>query len=109
MSTTPRHIWTALLLALLILTAVCDSDTTFFTIELERLIERAIPPRIAASPDVETMNRDTISGVDRFILPLRHVPVIVYTCCGLVVFLAIVGLVVERRVMAVGQTFITSC
>jgi len=96
---TDRGVWTSVLLTLLALAIVYGVGTTFFTIELERLIERTITPRIAASPDVEAMNREMYSGIDRF-MASRYVRVVGYACFALVVLLAMVGLVVERRGLA---------
>jgi hypothetical protein len=105
---TDRRVWTSVLLTLLALAIVYGVGTTFFTIELERLIERAITPRIAASPDVEAMNREVYSGIDRFIAS-RHIRIVGYACLALVALLAMVGLVVERRGLAVGRALITNC
>lgn len=94
-----RDVWPSVVLTLLALAIVYGVGTTFFTIELERLIERTVTPRIAASPYVEAMNRQMYSGIDRF-MASKYVRVIGYTCFALVVLLALVGLVAERRGLA---------
>jgi len=94
-----RNTWPSILLTLLALAVVYGVGTTFFTIELERLVERTITPHIAASSGVEEMNREIYSGIDRF-MAMRHVRAIGYACIVLIVLLALVGLVTERRGLA---------
>jgi protein-S-isoprenylcysteine O-methyltransferase Ste14 len=100
---TKRDVWPSVLLTLLALATVYGVGTTFFTIELERLVERTITPRIAASADVEAMNREITSGIDRF-MTSKHVRVVGYACFALVVLLALMGLIAEKR----GLTFLGS-
>jgi protein-S-isoprenylcysteine O-methyltransferase Ste14 len=97
--TIKRDAWPSILLTLLALALVYGVGTTFFTVELERLVERTVTPHIAASPDVSALSRDVYAGIDRF-MASNHVRVIGYTCFGLVVLLAVVGLIVEKRGLA---------
>jgi hypothetical protein len=85
-----QNTWPSILLTLLALAIVYGMGTTFFTLELERLMERTITPHIAASSGVEEMSREIYSGIDRF-MAARHVRAIGYACIALVVFLALVG------------------
>jgi hypothetical protein len=89
----------SVVLTLLALATVYGVGTTFFTVELERLVERAITPHIAASSDVEAMNREIFSGIDRFIVS-KHLRAVGYVCFALVVLLALVGLLVQKRGLA---------
>ena len=94
-----RNTWPSILLTLLALAIVYGVGTTFFTIELERLVERTITPHIAASSEVEAMNREIYSGVDRF-MASKHVRAVGYACFALVILLAVVGLITEKRGLA---------
>jgi protein-S-isoprenylcysteine O-methyltransferase Ste14 len=86
-------------LTLLALAIVYGVGTTFFTVELERLVERTITPYIAGSSGVAAMNQEIYSGIDCFIAS-KHVRMVGYTCLALVVFLALAGLVIHRRGLA---------
>jgi protein-S-isoprenylcysteine O-methyltransferase Ste14 len=94
-----RSRWYAIVLTLLALAIVCGVGTTFFTVELEGLVERTVTPRIMASPGVETMNREVYSGLDAF-MASKHVRAIGYACFAGVVFLALAGLVAQKRQLA---------
>jgi protein-S-isoprenylcysteine O-methyltransferase Ste14 len=94
-----RSTWPAIVLTLLALAIAYGVGTTFFTVELERLVERRITPRIAANSDVEAMNREIYFGIDRF-MASKHVRAVGFTCFALVVLLALVGLIVEKRELA---------
>jgi protein-S-isoprenylcysteine O-methyltransferase Ste14 len=83
----------------LALAIVYGVGTTFFTVELERLVECTITPHISASSDVEAMNREIYSGIDRF-MASKHVRAVGFTCFAVVVLLALLGLVVDRRELA---------
>lgn len=96
---TKRSGWSSTVLTLLALAIVYGVGTTFFTVELEHLVERTITPRIVASADVETMNRQIYSSVDQF-MASKRVRVVGYMCFALVVVLALVGLVVQKRGLA---------
>ena len=91
--------WTSAVLTLLALAIVYGVGTTFFSIELERLVEHTITPHIRASRQVAAMNREIHSGIDRFV-DSRHVRVIGYACLALVILLALVGLVIDRKGLA---------
>jgi protein-S-isoprenylcysteine O-methyltransferase Ste14 len=84
---------------LLALAIVYGLGTTFFTLEIERLVERTVTPLIVDSPHVEAMNRELSSGIDRF-MTSRRLRAVGYTCLSLVILLALVGLVIERRELA---------
>lgn len=95
-----RHTnWPSIVLTLLALAIVYVVGTTFFTVELERLVENTLTPHLAASPGVSAISRDIYSGIDRF-MASRNVRAIGYACLGLVVLLAVVGLVTEKRGLA---------
>jgi protein-S-isoprenylcysteine O-methyltransferase Ste14 len=91
--------WPSIVITLLALAIVYGVGTTFFTIELERLVEDNLTPHIVASPGVSSLNREITSGIDRF-MASRHVRAIGYACVGLMVLLAVVGLVAEKRGLA---------
>jgi protein-S-isoprenylcysteine O-methyltransferase Ste14 len=96
----PRQsVWPSIVITLLALAIVYGVGTTFFTIELERLVEDTLTPHIVASPGVSAMNREIYSGIDRF-MTSKHVRAIGYTCLGLMVLLAIVGFITEKRGLA---------
>lgn len=86
-------------LTLLALAIVYGVGTTSFSIELERLVERTFTPRIAASPQVEHLNREIYSGLDRF-MDARYVRPIGYGCIALMLALALAGLVTRKRILA---------
>jgi protein-S-isoprenylcysteine O-methyltransferase Ste14 len=94
-----RMNWPSIFLTLLALAIVYGVGTTFFTIELERLVERTITPHIAASSGVDTLNREIYSGIGRF-MDSRHVRAIGYTCVALITLLALVGLLTEKKGLA---------
>jgi protein-S-isoprenylcysteine O-methyltransferase Ste14 len=94
-----RSAWPAAVLTLLALAIVYGVGTTFFTLELERLVEHTITPHIARSPQVASLNREIQSGIDRFVVS-RHVRIIGYGCVVLLVVLALAGLVVGKRELA---------
>ena len=94
-----RHTWLSVILTLLALAIVYGIGTTFFTVELERLVERTITPHITGSEDVADMNREIYAGIERF-MASRHVRAIGYACLATVVLLALVGLVAGKRVLA---------
>jgi protein-S-isoprenylcysteine O-methyltransferase Ste14 len=94
-----RSRWPATVLTLLALAIVYGVGTTFFTLELERLVERTVTPYIVASSDVEAINRDVYSGLDAFITG-KHVRAIGYTSFAAVVLLALVGLITQHRQLA---------
>jgi protein-S-isoprenylcysteine O-methyltransferase Ste14 len=94
-----RNTWPTILLTLLALAIVYGVGTTFVTVELERLVERTITPHIATSPGVDAMKREVYAGIDRFMAD-KHVRIIGYTCFGLVILLAVVGLITEKRGLA---------
>ncbi len=89
----------SVLLSLLALAIVYAVGTTFFAVELERLVERTITPHIAASPEVAALNRDIYAGIDRFMVS-QHVRLIGYACVALVILLALLGLVTEKKGLA---------
>lgn len=89
----------SVVLTLLALALVYGVGTTFFTVELERLVERTVTPHIVSSSDVAAVNREISSGIDRF-MASKQVRAVGYTCLGLVILLALVGLVVQRRELA---------
>jgi protein-S-isoprenylcysteine O-methyltransferase Ste14 len=86
-------------LTLLALALVYGVGTTFFTVELERLVERTLTPQIARSAGVAAMNREVYAGIDGF-MASNHVRAIGYGCLALVVLLALAGLVTGRRGLA---------
>jgi len=94
-----QRAWLSVALTLLALAIVYGIGTTFLTIELERLIERTITPHIVSSPGIADMNREIHSGVSRF-MASKHVRAIGYVCLALVVLLALVGLVAQKRGLA---------
>jgi protein-S-isoprenylcysteine O-methyltransferase Ste14 len=96
---TRQSTWPSIVITLLALAIVYGVGTTFFTVELERLVENTLTPHIAASPGVSAMNREIYAGIDRF-MASKHVRAIGFTCLGLVVLLAIVGLITEKRGLA---------
>ena len=91
-----RYRWLGAVLTLLAVAVVYGVGTTFFTVELERLVERTITPRIVASSGVEAISREVYSGLDAFIAS-RRVRAVGYTCFAAVVLLALVGLITRNR------------
>lgn len=69
----------SVVITLLALSIVYSVGTTFFTIELEQLVERTITPHFAASSSVEAMNREICAGIDRFVASKR-VRAVGYSC-----------------------------
>jgi protein-S-isoprenylcysteine O-methyltransferase Ste14 len=94
-----RNRLSSALLTLVALAIVYGVGTTFFAIELERLVERTITPHIVASPGVAAMNRQIYSGLDGF-MASKHVRAIGWACVALIVLLALVGLVTGKRGLA---------
>jgi protein-S-isoprenylcysteine O-methyltransferase Ste14 len=94
-----RTAWPSILLTLLALAIVYGTGTTFFTLELERLVERTITPHIASSSEVASINHEIQSGIDQF-MASRHVRTIGYACVALLVLLALVGVIGGRRGLA---------
>ena len=94
-----RMNWSSVLITLLALTVVYTLGTTFFTIELERLVERMITPYIEASPDVDTLNQEIYSGIDQFMLS-NQIKLIGYACVALMILLAITGFITDRKALA---------
>jgi protein-S-isoprenylcysteine O-methyltransferase Ste14 len=91
--------WASVILTLLALAIVYGIGTTFFTVELERLVERTITPLIADSEGVAEMNREIYGGIERF-MASRHVRIIGYACLGTLILLALVGLIAGKRALA---------
>jgi protein-S-isoprenylcysteine O-methyltransferase Ste14 len=94
-----RTAWPSVLLTLLALAIVYGTGTAFFTLELERLVERTITPHIANSAEVASINHEIQSGIDRF-MASRHVRAIGYACVALLVLLSLVGVIGGRRGLA---------
>jgi protein-S-isoprenylcysteine O-methyltransferase Ste14 len=91
--------WSSIFLTILTVAIVYGIGTTFFTIELERLVERTITPHIQASSKVSTISHEIYAGVDRF-MTSKHVRFIGYTCVVLIILLALIGLITEKRGLA---------
>lgn len=94
-----RNRLSSALLTLLALAIVYGVGTTFFSIELERLVERTITPHIVASPGVAAMNRQIYSGLDSF-MASKRVRAIGWACVALIVLLALAGLITGKRGLA---------
>jgi protein-S-isoprenylcysteine O-methyltransferase Ste14 len=94
-----RNRLSSALLTLVALAIVYGVGTTFFSIELERLVERTITPHIVASTGVAALNRQIYSGLDSF-MASKHVRTIGWACIALIVLLALVGLITEKRGLA---------
>jgi protein-S-isoprenylcysteine O-methyltransferase Ste14 len=94
-----QRAWLPVVLTLLALAIVYGVGTTYLTIELERLIERTIAPRIAASPGIEELNREIHSGIAHF-MASKHVRAIGYGCLALIIVLSLIGLVAQKRGLA---------
>ena len=91
--------WPSIFLTLLALAIVYGVGSTFFTIELERLVEHTITPHIEASSEVESISREIYSGIDTF-MASKSVRVVGYTCVGVMILLAMIGLVTEKKWLA---------
>ena len=91
--------WSALGFTFLALAIVYGVGTTFFTIELERLVERTLTPRILASRGVDTLSKEIYAGVEPF-MNTRYVRLIGYTCVGLILLTSFVGLFTRSRSLA---------
>jgi protein-S-isoprenylcysteine O-methyltransferase Ste14 len=91
--------WISITLTLLALAVVYVVGTAFFTIELERFVERTITPHIQTSSEVAGLTKDIYSGIDQF-MASKHVRLVGYTCFGLLVILALIGLVTKKRFLA---------
>jgi hypothetical protein len=91
--------WPSILATIIALSIVYGIGTTFFTIELERIIERTITPKIIANQTVSNLKGELYSGVDQF-MELRHVRVIGYTCMVVILALSILGLFLEKKGLA---------
>jgi protein-S-isoprenylcysteine O-methyltransferase Ste14 len=94
-----RNRLSSALLTLVALAIVYGVGTTFFSIELERLVERTITPHIVSSPGVAAMNRQIYAGLDSF-MASKHVRIIGWICVALIILLALVGLITEKRGLA---------
>ena len=86
-------------LSLVALAIVYALGSTFFTIELERIVERMIAPHLAASQRVAVMNRAIYAGIDGFIAS-NHLRVFGYLCFALMVLLSILGLIAGKGRLA---------
>jgi protein-S-isoprenylcysteine O-methyltransferase Ste14 len=91
--------WPSILLTLLALAIVYVVGTTFFTVELERLVESIITPHIEASQEVDTLSREIYSGIDQF-MALKKIRVIGYTCVVLIILLAVLGFITDKKELA---------
>lgn len=58
--------WTTIFLTFLALAIVYGVGTTFFTLELERMVECTITPYILESAKVDRLNQDIYPGIERF-------------------------------------------
>jgi protein-S-isoprenylcysteine O-methyltransferase Ste14 len=94
-----RMNWPSIFLTLLALSILYGVGTTFFTLELERLVERTITPYIVASDQVDQINHDIYSGIDNFMVS-NHIRIIGYSCIALMILLAVFGLLTERKGLA---------
>lgn len=90
-----RPLWSSVLLTLLALTIVYVVGTTFFNVEIERLVERSITPRILTSRGVEVMNREITSDLEGF-MASRNIRPIGYACLIAIVLLTLLGLVTDK-------------
>jgi protein-S-isoprenylcysteine O-methyltransferase Ste14 len=91
--------WLSVILTLLALAVVYGIGTTFFIVELERVIEATITPHILASSKVSALNHEIYSGIDQF-MASKHIRLIGYACVSLIVLFAFVGLITEKRELA---------
>jgi protein-S-isoprenylcysteine O-methyltransferase Ste14 len=94
-----RHAWFSVVLTLLALAIVYSTGMTFLTMELERLIEHRVTPRIISNPEVADVTQEIGSGVYRF-MAAKHVRTIGYASLALLVVLALVGLLAGKRALA---------
>jgi len=91
--------WPAVVLTLLALAVTYGVGSTFFTIELERRVERTLTPRLEASSSVAALSQEIYADAAGFMVSARVRP-IGYACLALVVLLATVGLAVQKRGLA---------
>ena len=89
----------AALLTLLSLAIVYGLGTTFINVEIERLVENTITPYNLASDGVEQVNREIFTDIDQF-MNSRHIRVIGYSCFGLMIVLALSGLITHKKGLA---------
>jgi protein-S-isoprenylcysteine O-methyltransferase Ste14 len=89
----------SIFLTLLALSIMYGVGSTFFSIEIERLVERAITPSIVASEQVNKINHNINADIDNF-MASNHVRVIGYTCIALMILLAAVGIFTEKKGLA---------
>jgi protein-S-isoprenylcysteine O-methyltransferase Ste14 len=87
--------WIPIFLTLLALAIVYGVGTTFFTLELERLVERTITPHIKASQEVDSLKREIYSGIDNF-MASKNVRAIGYSCIVILILLVVIGLITEK-------------
>jgi len=88
-----------IILTLLALAVVYGLGSTFFTLEVERLFERHLTPHIQSSPGVAEFSRLIYADVDSW-MAAKTVRWIGYTCIGLLVLAALVGLAADRMKLA---------
>lgn len=88
--------WLSVFLTILALAVVYGVGSTFFTIEIERMIERTITPHIVSSFNVSALNQEIYSGIDHF-MASKHIRLIGYTCVALIVLIALIGLITKKR------------
>ena len=91
--------WSSILTTIIALAIVYGIGTTFFTIEIERLIEQTITPRIVANQTVSELNGELYSGIDQF-MESRHVRLIGYICLVTIVVMSALGLFLEKKGLA---------
>jgi protein-S-isoprenylcysteine O-methyltransferase Ste14 len=91
--------WTSILITLLALSIVYVVGTAFFNIELERLIEHTITPHIKDSSNLAALSREIYSGIDQF-MASNHIRVFGYTCIVVMILIALIGLVTDKRRLA---------
>jgi protein-S-isoprenylcysteine O-methyltransferase Ste14 len=91
--------WPSLLLPLLALAVVYGVGSTFFTVELENLLERTLTTRITQSPMVSDLSHELYSGVDEF-MASNHVQLIGYGCLALMILAGLVGLMARKSWLA---------
>lgn len=94
-----RMEWNPIILTLLALAVVYGLGSTFFTLEVERLIERHLTPHIQSSPGVAEFNHMIYADVDSWIAA-KEFRWIGYTCVVLLLLLALVGLAADRKKLA---------
>jgi protein-S-isoprenylcysteine O-methyltransferase Ste14 len=69
---------------------------TFISVELERVIESTLTPRIRSNPQITQVTRQVESDIETF-MQARHIRLIGYACLAGLVLLIIAGLIVEKR------------